>query len=482
MTFLFVGSNLSRTSIHHRPIKTLLPRAVLTLATSALLMAGCAELTPPTDISTSPQPQITTPLPTPVPSFTSSPTPSPTPAPSPAPTPQPTPRLPSIGLPPLVERPAPVSARFEQGDFTRLPAMTEADLIGAWAAWINSCNTLPTSARTRSVPWGPVCEAANLVDPRSIRAIRAYWVTHFNVWLIHPLDAAGTVQRGRLTGYYEPELIGSRQRGGAFTVPLTRPPADLLTIDLSAAMPELAGQRLRGRLAEDADSKRRQVVPYWTRAELQQGGRLNGLELAWVNNPIEAFFLQVQGSGRVKLADGPNKDRVVRLGYADTNGHPYRSIGRWLVEQGEMLPEQASMQGIQEWARTNPKRLNELLNQNPSYVFFRELPLGDPNAGPVGSLNIALTAGFSAAVDPAYTPLGTPIVISSTHPETRAPLKRLVFAQDTGSAIRGPARVDLFWGTGRAAGELAGRSRDEVTVWMFLPKGVNPATLLAPAR
>ncbi len=359
--------------------------------------------------------------------------------------------------------------------------MTETDLVNAWAVWLNACKTLPTSARTRSVPWGPVCDAASLVEPRSISAIRAYWVTHFNVWLIHPLDAAGTVQRGRLTGYYEPELTGSRQRGGAFTVALAQPPADLITIDLTAAMPELASQRLRGRLVEDAH-KRKQVVPYWTRAELVQGGHLKGLELVWVNDPIEAFFLQVQGSGRVKLVDGPQRGRVVRLGYADTNGHPYRSIGRWLVEQGEMLPEQASMQGIQEWARANPQRLNELLNQNPSYVFFRELPLGDPNAGPVGSLNIALTAGFSVAVDPAYTPLGAPMVISSTHPETRNPLKRQVFAQDTGSAIRGPARVDLFWGTGRAAGELAGRSRDEVTVWMFLPKGVNPGTATSPTR
>ena len=315
-----------------------------------------------------------------------------------------------------------------------------------------------------------------MVDPRNAATIRAYWVAHFEVWLVNPLDASGAALRGRLTGYYEPELVGSRHRTATYNVPLARAPADLLTIDLSAAMPELAGLRLRGRLADDPTTKRKQVLPYWTRAELtqNQNQRLHGLELLWVADPVEAFFLQVQGSGRVKLAEGKDKGRIVRLGYADTNGHPYRSIGRWLVEQGELLPDQASLAGIQEWARTHPKRINEMLNQNPSYVFFRELPLGDANAGPLGALGMALTAGFSVAVDPVYTPLGAPVVLSSTHPGTRAALTRMVFAQDTGSAIRGPARVDLYWGTGRNAGDLAGRSRDEATVWMLLPKGVDP--------
>lgn len=388
------------------------------------------------------------------------------------------PRLPSTT--PLSERAAAVSAIFERTELNRIPGVTDADLLAAWPAWLNACKTLPQSNRTRNVPWATPCAAAPLIDRRSILGIRTYWATYFDVWYINPLDASGTPQRGRLTGYYEPELMGSRQRGDKFNVPLARAPSDLLTIDLSSAMPELAGMRLRGRLSSE-DGKTKQVVPYWSRAELMQSGKLNALALLWVSDPIEAFFLQVQGSGRIKFTDDSGKTRIVRLGYADTNGHPYRSIGRWLVEQGELTLEQASMQGIQQWARTHPKRLNELLSQNPSYVFFRELPLGDANAGPAGALNVALTAGYSVAVDPTYTPLGAPMVISSTHPGTRAPLTRLVYAQDTGSAIRGPARVDLFWGTGTQAGELAGRSRDEVNVWMLLPKGVTPTSINAAA-
>lgn len=346
-------------------------------------------------------------------------------------------------------------------------------MLAAWPVWVEACKTLPVIGRTRNVPWKGVCEAAALVDPKSYAAIRSYWISHFNVWFIAPLDHTGSPVRGRITGYYEPELAGSRQRTQVYNVPLARPPMDLVAIDLASAMPELSGQRLRGRLVEDIN-KRLLIQPYWTRAELTHGNRLRGLEIVWVNDPIEAFFLQVQGSGRVRLVEGRDKGRVIRLGYADTNGHPYRSIGRWLVEEGELSLEQANVQGIQQWARANPKRLSELLNTNPSYIFFRELPLGNPNIGPLGALNLALTAGYSAAVDPNYTPLGAPMIISSVHPGTRAPLNRMVVALDTGSAIRGPSRVDLFWGTGPEAGKLAGRSRDDVNVWMLLPKGVTP--------
>lgn len=365
-----------------------------------------------------------------------------------------------------------MSVRIERVEFSRLPTVTDPDLAGAWPAWMASCRVLTRGNGARPAAWTPACAAAALVEPRDAAAIRSYLAAHFDAWRIDPIDATGTVSRGRLTGYYEPELVGSRERRGAFAVPLARPPADLLSIELGPTVAELAGTRLRGRLVDDGSRKR--VVPYWTREELTHGDRLQGLELLWIEDPIEAFFLQVQGSGRVRLIGGRDNGAVVRIGYADTNGHPYRSIGRWLIERGELSLDEASMQGIQSWARANPRRIPELLNQNPSYVFFRELPLGDPNAGPLGALNVPLTAGFSAAVDPTFTPLGAPIVIDSTHPGTRAVLTRMAVAQDTGSAIRGPARIDLFWGTGRAAGELAGRSRDDVTVWMLLPKGARP--------
>jgi membrane-bound lytic murein transglycosylase A len=271
-------------------------------------------------------------------------------------------------------------------------------------------------------------------------------------------------------------LEGSRQPAPPYVHPLHRVPDDLLTIDLASVYPELRDLRLRGRLVESPNGKR--VVPYWSRGELADGNRLRGTELVWVDDAIEAFFLQIQGSGRVRLHGGADDGAVVRIGYADINGHPYRSIGRVLIERGELKLEQASMQGIRAWANANPQRVAELLNQNPSYVFFRELPLGDPNAGPVGALNVPLTAGYSVAGDPRFVPLGAPVVIDTTHPTTQAPLVRLMLVQDTGGAIRGPLRFDYFWGTGRAAGEQAGRQRGDVAAWVLVPKGLRPEGLL----
>jgi membrane-bound lytic murein transglycosylase A len=226
--------------------------------------------------------------------------------------------------------------------------------------------------------------------------------------------------------------------------------------------------RLRGRL------QGRKVVPYESRSEIAAGDSLRGNELLWVDDPIEAFFLQVQGSGRVQLDGGS----VVRVGYGEQNGHPYRSIGRWLADQGELPLEQTSMQSIKAWAARNPRRVNELLDQNPSFVFFRELPLGDPRAGPQGAMGVALTPGVSLAVDPRYLPLGAPLVLSTTHPTSKLPLARPMLAQDTGGAIRGPLRFDFFWGFGPEAGELAGRTRADGAAWLLVPRGTTPEELL----
>lgn len=373
-------------------------------------------------------------------------------------------------------------ARYERVDFDALPALADADLRAAWPAWLASCRAFERGEPARRAAWQPACAAAAAVDGGNAAAIRGYLRERFDTWRVRAEtreDTAGNgaligiADRGRITGYYEPLLEGSRIKTPPYTVPLHRPPDDLLIVDLASLHPELAGRRVRGRLVETASGKR--VVPYWSREELTDGARLAGAELLWVDDPIEAFFLQVQGSGRVRLPDGS----VVRVGYADVNGHPYRSIGRWLVERGELALEDASMQGIQAWARAHPQRLTELLNQNPSYVFFRELPLGDPNAGPLGALDVALTAGYSVAVDPRYVPLGAPVVIATQHPATNAPLVRLTAAQDTGGAIRGPLRFDLFWGTGREAGAIAGRQRHEVSAWILVPKGLSPAALIA---
>jgi membrane-bound lytic murein transglycosylase A len=374
-------------------------------------------------------------------------------------------------------------ARFEPAAAKKLPAPNDADLAAAWRAWLSSCRAFERTPANRA-QWGAVCGAAATVDSSDPSAIRAYFRERFDAWRIlaetrvDAGEAAGgeartldVSDRGRITGYYEPLLAGSRVPTPDFAVPLYRTPDDLLTVDLSSLFPELAGQRLRGRLVEGPAGALR-VVPYWSREELTPE-RLRGSELLWVDDTIDAFFLQIQGSGRVQLPDGS----MLRVGYANTNGHPYRSIGRVLVERGELRLEEASAQGLAAWARAHPQGVTELLNQNPSFVFFRELPLGDAAEGPVGALNVALTPGYSVAVDPDFVPLGAPLLLSTEHPTSAAPLQRLVLAQDTGGAIRGPIRFDFFWGFGRAAGEQAGRMRHDVQAWLLLPKGMSP-----PAR
>jgi membrane-bound lytic murein transglycosylase A len=207
------------------------------------------------------------------------------------------------------------------------------------------------------------------------------------------------------------------------------------------------------------------VVPYFDRAQIEQGrAPLSGREIAWVEDAIELFFLQVQGSGRVILESG----ETLRVGYADHNGYPYRSIGRHLVERGDLPLEKVSMQGIQAWARTNPDKLTELLNVNARYVFFRELPAGLP--GPLGSLGVPLTARRSLAVDPEFVPLGAPVYIATPWPLSSRPLNQLMLAQDTGSAIRGAVRADYFWGNGEEAAREAGRMKQPLRMWVLLPK------------
>ncbi len=241
------------------------------------------------------------------------------------------------------------------------------------------------------------------------------------------------------------------------------PPPDLLTIDLGSLYPELKGKRLRGRV------EGKKVVPYYNRAELETGSALRGHEIVWVDNALDAFLLQVQGSGRVQLTTG----ETIRLQYADQNGYPYQSIGRYLVDKGELPMDQSTLPAIRQWLASNPARKDEVLNANPSYVFFTEEKLEDPGQGPKGAQGVPLTAGRSIAVDPASVPLGAPVFLDTTFPSTDRPLQRLVVAQDTGGAIRGVVRADFFWGPGAAAGEQGGRMRQNLRMWMLWPKGAK---------
>jgi len=336
--------------------------------------------------------------------------------------------------------------------FADLPGWNADNVAQAWSAFLASCRGMRFQA-----PWQAVCsEAAKLADP-SEAVTRRFFEENF---VPHRVASADGATQGLVTGYYEPLLRGSRTRTPPFLHALYAPPDDLLVIDLSAVNPDLKNMRLRGRL----DGRR--IVPYYSRAEIEGGvAPVAGKEIVWVDDPIEAFFLQVQGSGRVKLETG----ELLRVGYADQNGHPYQSIGRWLVDKGELQLSEASMQGIQRWARSNPQRLSELLNQNPSYVFFKELPSAD--GGPPGAQGVALTPERSIAVDPRFVPLGAPVWLATTRPNSNAPLERLVVAQDTGGAIRGAVRADFFWGFGADAGREAGRMRQQGRMWVLLPKG-----------
>lgn len=297
------------------------------------------------------------------------------------------------------------------------------------------------------------------------KAVRQFLETRLEPYLLTKPDGSTS---GLVTGYYEPLLRGSRTRTATYAQPVLGVPPDLLNIDLSEVLPDLKNMRLRGRLQGN------KIVPYYSRAEITAKGldkTYPDRVLVWVDDAVELFFLQIQGSGRVRLPDGS----MMRLGYADQNGHPYKAIGRVLADRGEIPIEQASMQGIQAWARANPERLGEILDANPSYVFFREMPVkGNGEEGPQGALGVPLTPGRSIAVDPRHVPLGAPVFLSTTYPNTSTPLSRLMLAQDTGGAIRGVVRADFFWGFGADAGAQAGRMKQSGQMWVLLPIGTGP--------
>lgn len=363
-------------------------------------------------------------------------------------------------LPPPVVIDKPVGKKapdFVPGKWEVLPDWLTQDLAASWPALMQSCNAF----RFKPV-WLPICAAAAKVDREDLLAQRTFYETWFSPYLVLNPDGSDT---GLVTGYYEPLLKGSRKQSKRFPYPVYGPPEDMLDVDLGEFYPQFRGQRVRGRL----DGKR--IVPYFNRAEIDAGlaTKLRGRELFWVENEVELFFLQIQGSGRIELEDG----RRVKIGYADQNGHSYASIGRKLVDMGELKLEEASMQSIKKWAEKNPERLFLLLGHNPSYVFFRELP--DTLSAPLGALGVPLTEQYSIAVDPRTVPLGFPVFLATTQPNSAEPLNRLMFAQDTGGAIRGAVRADFFWGFGELAAIKAGSMKQIGRMWVLFPKGTEPA-------
>jgi membrane-bound lytic murein transglycosylase A len=341
-------------------------------------------------------------------------------------------------------KPAPETVRYEPRGLSDLPGWERAQLEPSLRAFIAGC------ARFKRV-----CDLAKSLPPGDEQAARRFFETEF---VPYALVSSETGERGLITGYYEPIVEGSRAPTAEHRFPIFGVPDDLIVVDL----PETRQLRLRGRVAG------RRLVPYYSRAEIDARGEAFGAPvLAWSADPVELFFLQIQGSGQVRLENGER----IRVGYADQNGHPYRSLGRYLVDRGELLLEQASMQGIKEWAAANPEKLRAALDHNASYVFFRELP---PANGPIGALGVPLHAQASLAVDRRFVPLGAPVYLASTFPLTEEPLERLMAAHDTGGAIRGVVRADFFWGTGPDAGAQAGRMRQQGRMWLLWPIGEPP--------
>ncbi len=352
----------------------------------------------------------------------------------------------------LPETTQPPYAQLALADWKDLDGLLKDNLTAAWPAWLQSCTTL-----VNKETWTSACEAAeSLFKPNNAQIIE-YLSNYFDVYQAQNDDGS---TEGMITGYYQPLLKGSRTKSEKYPYPLYREPDDLITVELADIYPDLKYKRVRGKL------EGKKLVPYPTRAQIEADpSPLAGKELFWIDDIIDVFFLHIQGSGVVQLKDGEQ----VQVGYVNQNGYPYQSIGRLLVERGELTLDKASMKGIKNWARSHLDQLEELLNSNPSYVFFRELPAGLP--GPLGALGVPITAERSVAIDPKYIPLGAPIFLSTTAPNSSKPLKRLMIAQDTGGAIKGGVRADFFWGAGDAAGAKAGAMKQQGKIWVLLPKG-----------
>lgn len=383
------------------------------------------------------------------------------------------------------------SVSFSPEPLTALPDWQQQDLTAALPSLQQSCKVMMKKAS-----WVPVCRSLDRLDASSNNAIRHYFEANFTAWKVRQ----GGQDAGLITGYYEPIMNGSRSRSSQNPYPLYGVPADLMTLTVSggrrdgtvvarkvsanrlaivpgasqaadgqvtvnlADFPAGSSGPLKGRIENG------RLQPYYSRADIAAGRGVNTAPvLAWVEDPVELFFLQIQGAGRIQLDDGT----IMRVGVGDTNGQPYQSIGRWLADQGEMPLSAASMTGIQTWIRAHPDRQQALFNVNPRYIFFRVVSTRH-ESGPVGALGVPLTNGYSIAVDPRFIPLGSSVYLATSSPRSSQPLIRMVQAQDTGNAIRGPIRADFFWGLGAEAGINAGRMKQSGNLWLVLPKGVPP--------
>ena len=345
--------------------------------------------------------------------------------------------VPAAGPAPAVAG-APIArarSRWVPVAWSELPGWDGDAQAELWPALLRGCER-------PAADWQRLCAEARKASPTGDAAVRAWMQQWLAPYRVESLDGSAD---GLVTGYFEPLIEAKRVSRGAFRVPLYEPPADLAT-----------------------------RKPYWTRQQVDTlaaaQAQLRGRELAFVADPLDALILQIQGSGRLQLTEADGSRKLVRAAFAGHNEHPYKSVGRWLVDQGELRADQASWPAIKAWARMHPKRVNELLWSNPRVVFFREEPLPDPAVGPRGAQGVPLTPGRSIAVDPQSVPYGTPVWLDTTEPLSNTPLRRVVMAQDTGSAITGGVRADYFWGWGDQAEQQAGRMKQPLRMWVLWPR------------
>jgi membrane-bound lytic murein transglycosylase A len=362
--------------------------------------------------------------------------------------------------------------------FQQLPGWSSDRLSEAVAAFVRGCGRILTLAPDTPVGgsgqaaalagkaghWHAVCTAARALPLGDDAQARAFFEQNFQAYAL----TAASTSPALFTGYFEPEVAGSRSPLGPYQTPLLRKPNDLIQADLGAFSPEWKGRLLTGRVASG------RFIPYYTRAEIDAGALdSQRLALVWLADPIDAYFVQVQGSARVRLPDG----KLARFAYAAQNGWRYVPIGRILESRGALKPDEVSMQTIRAWLKAHPAEARGVMEANPAYVFFRELLDYPPNFGPPGALDIPLTPGRSAAVDRTFVPIGAPLWVATRNPLSGQPWQHLVMAQDLGSAIEGPLRTDLFLGWGKEAEDLAGRMRESGSEFLLLPRQAKVAGL-----
>lgn len=359
---------------------------------------------------------------------------------------------------------------FRAVAFKQLPGWEEAELKQSMSTFQSSCRAFIKQEPYKVVgtehielqakDWQPACLAALKVNPSAAIKVKAF----FQEWFSPVEFYDGKPVKGLFTGYYMPFLKGSLTQSKEYNVPIYEVPDDLVSVDLGLFVPHLKNQKIVGRLAGS------KVVPYYTREQINKGALKDKARvLLWIHSPIDRLFLEIQGSGVVELQDGSK----MYVGYDGQNGAPYTAIAGVLIKKGVMTKDNASMQGIKRYLEAHPKQLDKVINQNKSFVFFRKLNVD----GALGSQGVALTPGYSLAIDRQWIPMGAPLWLSTTRPnskmpDTNKPMQRLMIAQDTGGAIKGKVRGDVFWGGGDKATLIAGHMKNEGHYWLLLPKHI----------